>query len=406
VFKLYPAQVAHTERLEASLRRFGCALDTSDTGTGKTLCAVDLAHRLGRHPVVVAPKPVLPAWRKYLADRQWRDEPIVVNYEALRSGRHPLWPGRWELPPTALLIFDEVQRCKSPKSRTSKLLATSVAIPTLSLSATAASNPVEMKSLGLRYGLFDRPGAHYRWCLRNGCKPGQFGGLKFVGGEEVIEEIHGELSPYMSRLRRRDIPEFPETLIQNDPIDFGSQLVKIWSDLEARLDALPRGQSLPVVEILRARQEAELVKVAYIVDAVEDGVIEGNAVAVFLNFSDSIDALASALHERGIRAEEYSGRTTSKRDQFAEDFRGDRLGVVLVQVAAGGVGLSLHGARPRLALHSPTWSGDQHLQALGRVHRAGGGYSLQRILTCGDIETRVQKKAEKKIKHIEILNEG
>ena len=43
-------------------------------------------------------------------------------------------------------------------------------------------------------------------------------------------------------------------------------------------------------------------------------------------------------------------------------------------IQAGGVGVSLHdlhGGHPRMSIISPTWSGQDLKQVLGRIHRAG-----------------------------------
>lgn len=402
-FELYPKQIEHCASLRRSLIDHGVAFDASDTGVGKTLCATDTAWNLGRRPVVVCPKPVIPSWKKWLGQRTWRQEPVVINYEKVRTKKTPYFDGGWKLGGEDLLIFDEVQRCKSPKSQTMKLLETSRDVATLCLSATAASSPLDMKAFGLRFGLFHKPSDWWRWCMKHGCKRGTWGGLEFYGGKGAMTHIHKSLAGKMSRLRREDIPEFPETLIVDDPIDFGDELQELWEDLEIKLQDIPAANER-IVQILRARQRAELLKIPYLIEAVEDARAEGEQVAIFLNFHDSIDAVISKLFEREIIAEEYSGRTTRTRDRSAEDFCEDRLGVIVVQNASGGTGLNLHGKKPRHAFHSPTWSADTHRQVLGRVHRAGGNKSIQRILTCGSVEERVQAIATKKCGYIDILN--
>ena len=402
-FELYPKQQEHCARIWESLIQHGCHLDASDTGVGKTLCGVDTAWNLGRRPVVICPKAVIPSWHKWLGQRSWRNAPIVVNYERVRGKKTPLWDGGWKLGKEDLLIFDEVQRCKSHKSQTMKLLETSRDVATLCLSATAASSPLDMKALGHRFGLFHKPSDWWRWCLKHGCKRGTWGGLEFYGGKGAMTHIHKALADKMSRLRREDIPEFPDTLIVDDPIDFGDDLRELWEDLEEKLASIPTANER-ITQILRARQRAELLKVPYLLEAVEDARAEGEQVAIFLNFHDSMDAVISKLFERGVVAEEFSGRTLRTRDRAAEDFCEDKLGVIVVQNASGGAGLSLHGKKPRHAFHSPTWSADTHRQVLGRVHRAGGNKSIQRILTCGAVEERVQKLATKKGEYIDILN--
>ena len=412
-FELYPSQEEHAERLRGSLTSFGCALDTSDTGTGKTPVAVDVAWQLGRRPVIACPKTVVPSWERWLAQREWNQEPVVLNYERYRMGKTPYYSKGcdsygtaigWDLDPEQdLLIFDEVQRCKGLKTETSQLLRYSAGIPTLALSATAASSPLDMKALGGRFGLFPSHAHHWNWCRKHGCRPGAFGGMRFTNGEKWVKKIRAELAPMMSRLRREDIPEFPDSLIIDEGIDFGSQLTRLWKELEAKIESIPTAQER-IVEILRARQKAELLKVPHTVELALDALEEGNSVAIFQNFHASIDMLMSGLRSAGIEPREYSGRTAKDRDGYAQDFCADRLDSIIVQNASGGVGLNLHGQRHRTALHSPTWSADQHKQCLGRVWRAGGAKSVQRILTCGDDEKRVQEKAVINCGYIDLFN--
>ena len=409
-FELYDSQEAHADFLTDSLLDHGCALDASDTGTGKTPVAVDIAWNLGRRPVVVCPKPVIPSWNEWIEQRSWTSKPIVTNYERIRTGRTELYQKRdgWTglEADKDLLIFDEVQRCKGQSTQTKDLLIHSMGIPTLCLSATAASSPLHMKALGYRLGLFPAPNRFWNWARCRGCISGTWGGLLFVNGKRWMPVIHEEIKPFMSRMRREDQPEFPETMIVDDPIDFGSQLNKLWRELEAIIDSIPEGGQVPIVEILRARQEAELIKVPYTVELAKDALEAGDQVVVFLNFHASIDQVISGLREAGIEPKEYSGRTAKGRDAWAKDFREDRLPCLVAQNAAGGVGLNLHGRKPRTALHSPTWSANDHIQLLGRVHRSGGSKSYQRILTCGEDEQRVQKKCVKGCDLIDTFNNG
>jgi hypothetical protein len=74
------------------------------------------------------------------------------------------------------------------------------------------------------------------------------------------------------------------------------------------------------------------------------------------------------------------------------------------------VGVSLHdptGGKPRLALISPTFSAQDLRQALGRVHRAGGAHSIQRIIfAAGTCEAAACAVVARKLAHIEMLNDG
>ena len=62
--RLLPYQIPHADRIADALVRLGRALDSSDMGTGKTYVGAATAARLGLRLAVVAPKAVLPSWKK------------------------------------------------------------------------------------------------------------------------------------------------------------------------------------------------------------------------------------------------------------------------------------------------------------------------------------------------------
>lgn len=63
---------------------------------------------------------------------------------------------------------------------------------------------------------------------------------------------------------------------------------------------------------------------------------------------------------------------------------------------------------PRVSLISPTWSSIDLVQALGRVHRAGGkSKSLQRIIYTADtVEEKIADKLQYKLLNINSINNG
>lgn len=72
-------------QMEKILRKHGSVLNSSDTGTGKTLMSVELSRRLGLAPLVVCPKAVIPSWQRTF-DEQGVEYLGVINYESLRTG--------------------------------------------------------------------------------------------------------------------------------------------------------------------------------------------------------------------------------------------------------------------------------------------------------------------------------
>ena len=156
---LYEWQKPHRDVLLDALNTHGVALDSSDTGVGKTVIAMDIANNLGLTPFVLCPKSVVPSWKEHGAEH-------TLNYEKLRTGRTDFVKKEgnrfsWYLDPSkVIMIFDEVHRCKGDKSLQSKLLAAAKrqGYKILMLSATAFHTPIEMKSIGFALDLHDYRG--------------------------------------------------------------------------------------------------------------------------------------------------------------------------------------------------------------------------------------------------------
>ena len=159
---------------------------------------------------------------------------------------------------------------------------------------------------------------------------------------------------------------------------------------------------------LRARQLAELAKVPALIDLARDMMASGLSVPVFLNFRDSIREVAAALGSKVIDGE-HSGE--SYRIAAIDEFQSDRAHALVLQIGAGGVGISLHdvrGSRPRHSLISPPENARDLIQALGRNRRVGQlSPAFRTILTlAGSVEERVKTAVERKAAQIETINDG
>jgi superfamily II DNA or RNA helicase len=421
VKQLYPVQQAHVERLRMILKGHKSALDSSETGCGKTVCAAEIARQHGGHIVVVCPKAVIPSWKRELSERGVTAD--IINYELLRRGKTALgvWKGKqwvWTLPHDTLVIFDEAHKCGGINTQNSKMLIEAKdRFRVLMLSATLASSPLQMQAAGYVLGQHS-VGNFYRWCASNGCKRNRWNGFEFDGNPEHIKRMGLAMAHRVSRMTVADLKDhFAETQINTEPLHFGDEIQKIYQEMEEELAELaerakhdPQGAAANALTIqLRARQRAELLKVPVIAEMVEDLLAEGKSIAVFVNFSQTLDALGDKL--KAVSWGKIDGRqTAAERESVIQAFQGDKLRLVLANVAAGGVGVSLHdvtGKHPRAAIISPDWNEKSIIQAIGRVHRAGGKTpSQQRILfAAGTIEEQVEKAVRKKIKNLEILNE-
>jgi SNF2 family DNA or RNA helicase len=307
----------------------------------------------------------------------------------------------------------------------------------LSLSATIADNPLQMRAIGYVLGLFPSLQSYWSWAFKNGCyketirvKKGM--GTRGSNFREVVlfdeenpsylKNIHASIFPSKgSRIRISELGDaFPETQILAEcyTMDNSAKIQKIYDEMEAELQDLAvkyskdkRDEDGKVNHLtiqLRARQKVELLKVPSFVEQAQDAIEAGHSVAIFVNFSESLKKIAEKLKTSCI----IDGSQTQKtRDKNIAQFQSDEERVIVCNIRAGGVGVSLHdlnGKYSRMSLISPPYSAQDLKQALGRVHRDGGKTkSLQRIIfTAKTIEEEIAKVVKKKLDRISLLNDG
>lgn len=381
--------------------------------------------------VVITTKATVPSWRMVL--EKFGVKPLLVtNYEQLTRGKQAVCRKHgtyfeWLLPADALIVFDECQKCKGLKSLNSGLLiaARRQHFRILLCSATAASNPLEMKALGFALGLHALCD-FYTWARRHGVVDGFFG-LQFNGEPDALKRIHESIFPHKgSRMTIANIPSFPATMIEATPIETGKakSIQRVYDNLKRQMKEAQRhddrdtlhslahnlnARSVTALTIqLRARQEIELLKADAMVAMAKDAVEEGMSVVLLVNFDATIEHLAAALnaHDSILRG----GQSPTERQRVIDRFQANECPVVIANMQAGGVGVSLHdpkGIRPRLSLISPSFSAQDLRQALGRVHRAGGAASVQKILFAADtVEEYTADICATKLANIDLLNDG
>lgn len=437
MFALRPHQEANIGQLLAALQAHGGALDGSDTGTGKTFTAVGLCRRLGARPAIITRKAVIPSW--VAACRAADVAPLfIANYEACRSpkfafgrtlkGARDKLDYEWLIDePRTLFIFDESQSLRGQKTVNSRLaLAARRRFKTLLLSATPFQTPLEAHAQGVIVGLFN-PHSYFSWMVSHGVRRDHFGHFKFVGdrdperGRQIMAKINAELFPARGcRTRREDIPGFPATLILCEAMETGCA-DEITRAHQAEIEALREldhakacaavdpefhelVEALPITRVLRARQEAEVLKARAIAELATLAAEKGQAVAVFVNFDATLQLLGSYLKCDCLVRGEDSGRA---RHQAVTAFQYNKSRFILVNIRAGGAGLSLHDAltqKPRTALISPPYSAVDLRQVLGRTHRLGGGHSTQKLLfAAGTVEEDVMRRVQNRLDNLDAL---
>lgn len=287
---LRPWQVESVSKLVSSINKFGCAIDGSDLGVGKTFVACVVARELKMKMVVVCPKAVMESWRRVINKHFNMGDKLVdiINYEQLRIGKKESKVASyilnkkthrekfiWKITKDTLIIWDESQKLKNWKTKNSKtcIEAFKQGYRMLFCSATNATNPLELRTVGTVLGLFKGSVAYYQWCYEHGVSKGRFG-LEFTKDIElrskVLKKLHNDIFVNRGiRLSRDTIPNFPQSEIIADCYNMDDEDVKkinayhkeMESELKRLQTLIKRDKSSEFTAILRMRQQTELVKV-------------------------------------------------------------------------------------------------------------------------------------------------
>lgn len=423
--KLLEYQRPHGLKLLNALLRFGAALDGSDTGTGKTFTALTTAQELGLIPFVVCPKNSIYSWKRW-ANYLGVKEIVALNYERLKTGKTEYLAGKdmkWLIDRERyLVIFDEVHRCKSYKSINHMMLvaAKEQGYRVMGLSATVADNPLQLKAVGFMLGLFPRPNDFWSWIKTHGCYKNRYDALEFSGNRLILQRIHGYIYPERgSRMRISELGDaFPDNKVvaESYSMDSASKIQKVYKEMKKQLAELAFKSKLDgeseLTIILRARQKVELLKVPTFVEMAKDLLDEGHAVVIFVNFTETLLALSEKLKTKCLVYGKQSGaKGAATRQKNIDIFVADEEQLIICNIKAGGEAISLHdlhGKHRRVSLVSPTWSAQELVQALGRIHRAGAqSKAVQRIIfAAGTVEEDIAEAVAEKIDRIKTLNDG
>jgi len=427
---LLPYQIQHTDILSNSIVKHCRALDTSDTGTGKTFCAIALCKKLNLKPFIICPKAVINNWINVA--KQFNVNIFgIVNYESLLNCiyYHPsdlknkrilpflnlkvnlkektksyIWNTNL-IPNDVIFIYDEAHRCKNHRSMNGQLFIqlTELNVKILLISATIIDKDIYTELLVNAFKLDKTEYSPKR---------------SYLTRHQIMEKLHSILFPeYGHRMKIETIKQSPNNyfrenkiLIEPMEMENKSEIKKQYDIIKLALQNLKkkREKSSGIGSIIRALQSIELLKLPTFIRLTNEYLQKNNSVAVFFNYTSTLLQYCSYYNTKCMI---YGDQSNEERNRNIIDFNNDKERIIVCNIKAGGVGLSLHdtkGQYPRVSCISPTWSAQDLLQVLGRIYRANCKTDCeQRILFCSDTyEAMVSDAIQSKIENISLLNDG
>lgn len=467
---LLPFQIEPAQQLLTALRINGSALDASSCGIGKSYHAAAIIRELAEPALVVCPKISITAWKNVL--ETMGAQAGVTNWEALRGGntafgrwdhpapkkrpskmictncdnevdvfnpspcrvspdnKHAVSPvaiphvyGRFVFNDTLrFVVWDEAHAAAGLKSLNSDMVIASKRqhLKSLFLSATICDSPLQLRSVGFALGLhcLVGPAGFFAWAARRGCRRVFGRGFQFAASDsqkiKIMGGIHESLFPAKGiRVNSADIPDFPRCQITSELFDLeaSGKLTELYKTMEDAIEELNRvkltdkNAEHPLTALLRSSMQIELLKLPIFLALRQDALDEGKSVVFFVQYRQSLEELQRRTKAPTI----YGGQRPDERQKAIDDFQAEKTDTIILNIAAGGVSISLHhiapGVRPRVGICSLHPSATKSRQMFGRLARAGGlSPARYRIPLCANTpEERLHKRLSSKLNCLDAL---
>ncbi len=427
------------------LRQYGLGgLLADDMGLGKTLqtlahiCLEKERGRLLTPALVIAPTSLVHNWvaeagrftpglraLQLHGTERWRDFERIASSDIVVTSFALLARDIEQLSTQAfhLLIVDEAQNIKNPRTQAAGAIRLIKATHRLALTGTPLEN-----HLGELWAQFD-------WLA-----PGLLGDqASFSRLYRVPIERHGDedrrahlttrIRPFVLRRRKDEVaPELPpRTEIERYVALEGGQrdlYEAVRASMHERvrqalseqgldrsqvvvLDALLKLRQVccdpRLVSLASARKVAESAKLQLLMEMLDGLLIEGRRVLVFSQFTSMLALIEQALRERGQRYALLTGETRDRAAAVAQ-FQGGEVPLFLLSLKAGGTGLNLTAA-DTVIHYDPWWNPAVEAQATDRAHRIGQDKPVfvYRLLCAGTIEERMRQLQARKAKLAQAL---
>lgn len=422
VSKLLNYQIPHCLSMIFAFENSNIIVDASDTGTGKTYCSLAICKQFGLKPIIVCPKSVIENWKNVCEFFEIEPENII-NYEkvintSFSSKNHESYPFvlfnreektyEWILQPYHIVILDEVHRCKNVTTLHSRLLLSlkGTTNKIIMLSATLADKIKLFQNFGYIMNFYENPRKFNYW-LEKLCVQSK------ITDQSVA--LNKKLFPnYGGRMRIKDLGDmFPKNDVQANcyqmtNADKIAEQYKIIEDAYAKIKNRAENAECFLEIIIRARQAIELLKVPTFIELIKENIANGKSSVVFLNYNETLRTIADELE---IDCVVHGEQSIEDRNQNIRNFQANKKTNILLNIRCGAVGISLHdllGSHQRVSIISPTWSAQDFIQSLGRIHRAGAKTdAIQKIVFCeGTIEEFICGTLRYKLEHLSKLNDG
>lgn len=317
-----------------------------------------------------------------------------------------------------LLILDEAQTVKNPRSRSALAIRELQARHRLCLTGTPMEN-----HLGELWAQFDflMPGFLGDW----GSFQRRWRDPIEKNGETLRAQLLAQrIRPFVLRRRKEDVAqELPAKTEVVQHLRLQGMQRDLYESVRVAADEFVRrtltkqgfaGSQITILDaLLKLRQvccdpylikgrhmpyQMERVKLEWLLNTLPELVSEGRRILVFSQFAEMLNLLEAELQRIDLPCLMLTGQTPpAQRGAIVAQFQDRQTPVMLISLKAGGVGLNLTAADTVIHV-DPWWNPAVERQATDRAHRIGQDQPVfvYKLVVEGSIEDRIQVLQQRK----------
>lgn len=316
----------------------------------------------------------------------------------------------------SLLVLDEAQAIKNPKTRVAQQVRDLQSDMRLCLTGTPLEN-----HLGELWALMDfvLPGL---LCEQKGFQQNWRRPIEQEGNHERQQMLAARVAPFMLRRTKTEVvAELPSKSEIVKYVELSGQQRELYEairiSMEKRIRDLIRRQGMArshiefldallklrqacidprLVKLERAQGIEESAKLDWLADNLPDMVEEGRRMLIFSQFTQLLTLVEPILNSAGIGFSKLTGRTRDRQGAI-DRFQDETVPVFLISLKAGGSGLNLTAADTVIHL-DPWWNPAVEQQATDRAYRIGQDKPVfvYKLVSSDTVEERILQMQQQK----------
>jgi superfamily II DNA or RNA helicase len=315
-----------------------------------------------------------------------------------------------------LIVLDEAQAIKNPRSRANKAVKALRSHHRLCLSGTPVENNLEEL-----------------WALYDFLIPGLLGDVESFrarfrvpiereGDELRLEILKSRVAPFVLRRTKEQVAgDLPPKTELVHPVELEGGQRELYENIRVAAHAEVRGlirkkgiaaSTIAILDALmklrqvccdprlvafsRAREVEESAKFDQLMAMIDQALTRDRRVLVFSQFAKMLALISEELLRRGIGHATLTG-ATKHRQRAVDAFQQGKVDVFLISLKAGGTGLNL--TRADTVIHyDPWWNPAAQAQATDRAYRIGQTRPVfvHNLIVAGSVEERMLRLQERK----------